>query len=134
VNRNTPESLDWVRERAACMPLTVFEALREHVEKDMKARNALLPTAGFTEKHFVFEGKDGWFSVTQIILGQNRYGVMFRITPNGVQVEGISRPDIGFSAILTLSDDGKCRLRVGDTEYNLWQFRKLALHDLFFVE
>jgi hypothetical protein len=35
---------------------------------------------------------------------------------------------------LTLSDDGNCHLRVGETEYTFWQFRKLALHDLFFVD
>ena len=31
------------------------------------------------------------------------------------------------------SNDGQCRIKVGEIEYNFWQFRKLTLEDVFFT-
>jgi hypothetical protein len=41
--------------------------------------------------------------------------------------------DLLYEGKLTLSNDGDCKLKVGDTEYSLWQFRKLTLEDVLFT-
>lgn len=127
----TPNSwapFDWVSERAKCTPLKVFEALRAQVRTDMEIRNSLsaqLPA----HKTFSFQENGQWFAV---VYG-NCKGVKFELTKSGVMVRDIASFNPICNSVLTLSDDGQCRLRIDQTEYDLWQFRKLALHDLFFV-
>ncbi len=135
LNRDIPEVLDWVKERAACTPFVIFEALRNQVESDMNARNALSPEeSGFIKRSFTFHGEGSWFSVVLQRGIEGAKGVLFHLTPVGVLVKDVGTRKVLCQAVLTLSDDGKCRLKVGDTEYNLWQFRKLVLHDLFFID
>lgn len=134
MNRDIPEVLDWVKERAACTPYAIFETLRNQVEGDMKTRNSLSAESGFPKRNFTFQGEGNWFAVVLPRHLENSKGVTFNVAPTGITVRGIETRNVLFQGVLTLSDDGKCRLKVGDTEYNLWQFRKLALHDLFFVD
>jgi archaellum component FlaF (FlaF/FlaG flagellin family) len=60
-------------------------------------------------------------------------GIKFNITQNGIAVQDVESQAILYNGILIISNDGQCRLRVDQAEYDLWQFRLLALHDLFFV-
>jgi len=66
------------------------------------------------------------------VLSQSK-GVIFRISLTGVIARDIESQKTICDGVLVISNDGQCRLRVGETECDLWQFRKLALHDLFFV-
>jgi hypothetical protein len=131
---NIPDSfanLDWVSERAKCTPFTVFEVLRSQVQRDMDRRNSLntqLPA----RKTFVFQSNGEWFAVVYQVLGQSK-GVIFRISLTGVIVRDVESQKVICDGVLVISNDGQCRLRVEQTECDLWQFRKLALHDLFFV-
>jgi hypothetical protein len=134
MKQDIPEVLDWVKERAACTPFLIFETLRGQVEKDMHARNAFPPDSGFVKRNFTFQGQGTWFAVVLPRQFEGGKGVSFYLTPIGVTVKNIETHTVLYEAVLTLSDDGKCRLKVDNTEYNLWQFRKLALHDLFFVD
>lgn len=134
MNRDVPEELDWVRERAACIPYAIFETLRNQIEGDMHARNALTAESGFIKRNFTFQDEGNWFAVIlQRSIGEPK-GVSFHLTSIGLKVRDVESRRVLFEASLTLSDDGKCRLKADNTEYNLWQFRKLALHDLFFVD
>ena len=47
-------------------------------------------------------------------------------------IEVLHNDLLAFKGVNTLCDDGRCRLKVGDRELDLWQFRKRALEDLFF--
>jgi hypothetical protein len=60
-------------------------------------------------------------------------GVTFGLTLAGITVHSAAYGnDLLYDATLTLSDDGECRLKVNDKEYDLWQFRKLVLQGIFF--
>lgn len=128
---NIPDSLanfDWVSARAKCTPFKIFEVLHSHVQQDIQKRN-LLPAEIAAHKTFSFQSNGNWFAV---VYGGNK-GIKFVLTENGIKVEDIESRRILHEGVLVMSDDGQCRLRVGSVEYDLWQFRKLALHDLFFV-
>ena len=128
---NNPDSwapFDWVSERAKCTPFKVFQVLRVQVKRDIEIRNALtveIPAS----KTFSFQGDGQWFAV---VYG-NCKGVKLDLSDSGIEVLDVASAKPIFRGILTLSDDGQCRLRVEQKEYDLWQFRKLALHDLFFI-
>ena len=50
------------------------------------------------------------------------------------RMTGVHRDTImRLGGILTLADDGECKFRVGNAEYDFWQFRKLALEDILFT-
>jgi hypothetical protein len=125
-------NFDWIAVRAKCTSFSVFEVLRGQVKQDMESRNAL-NTQIPANKTFSFQSPNGhWFAVVYQAHGVNK-GVIFKINENGVTAEDIESQKLLCNGILVISDDGQCRLRVGQVECDLWQFRKLALHDLFFV-
>jgi hypothetical protein len=134
MNREIPEVLDWVNERARCTPSIIFETLRSKVEDDIRARNLIGPQHGFPKRNFELKVDANWFAVIQQQFPGRAKGVFFHLTPSGIKTRDSETSRDLLEASLTLSDDGKCRLKVGETEYNLWQFRKLVLHDLFFVD
>jgi hypothetical protein len=134
MNREVHEEFDWVSERAKCTPAAVFEALRNQVDRDIKIRNLIGPQEGFPKRSFILKEEAGWFAILQRRFPEEEKGAFFMRTPPGIVVrDAESRRDI-CAASLTLSDEGKCRLKVGDSEYTLWQFRELSLHDLFFID
>ena len=123
---------DWVSERAECAPFKVFERLRAQAKNDMDKRNALTEERGSDNRTFFLESGDGWFSVAFKTL-EKYSGITFNLTANGIEVLDTATHSLLHDGILTISNDGCCRLRVGNTELSLWQFRKLALQDFFFV-
>ncbi len=128
---NSFANLDWVSERAKCTPFSVFEVLRSQVQQGVTRRNSLnaqIPA----HKTFTFQSNGEWFGVVYQVHDQSK-GVIFRITPNGVIARDIESHAPICNGVLVISNDGQCRLRVEQVECDLWQFRKLALHDLFFV-
>jgi len=128
---NVAEEFDWVTERAKCTPFKVFEVLRAQVEEDMKKRNVLASDA-LTRKTFSFTSNANLFAVSYNAFGTNK-GIIFQLTETGVDINDIESRENLYRGILTLSNEGRCLLVVAEVEYNFWQFRKLALHELFFV-
>jgi hypothetical protein len=128
---NISGEFDWVSARAQCTPFKVFERVRSQVKEDMNKRNSLTIEGG-SSATFSFETGQDWFSVAHKFLDKYR-GVSFTLSANGIEVRDASSHSLLHDGILTISDDGSCRLRVGSIELDLWQFRKLALQDLFFV-
>jgi hypothetical protein len=130
----TPDSLanfDWITARARCTPFSVFEVLRMQVQQDIERRNAL-NTQIPANKTFLFQSNGQWFAAIYQSYGMSK-GIKFNITQNGIAVQDVESQAILYNGILIISNDGQCRLRVDQAEYDLWQFRLLALHDLFFV-
>jgi hypothetical protein len=114
--------------------VVAFETLRNQVESDIQARNDLPAENGFIKRNFNFQGDGNWFGVVLPRRNADMKGVMFYLTPVGITVKDIESRRVLHEAVLVLSDDGKCRLKVDNVEYNLWQFRKMVLHWLFFED
>jgi hypothetical protein len=113
----------------------VMETLRSQVRADLDTRNALTPEQGFPKRSFQFQEGNNWFAVVMPSpYGDAPKGVMFKQGDSGIRVGDTKTRQILYEATLALSDEGKCRLRVNEIEYTFWQFRKMALHDLFFVD
>jgi hypothetical protein len=125
------DEFDWVSARAQCTPFAVFEKLRAQVKVDMERRNSLMRDGDLASPFSLGTGPE-WFSVSSKTLDKYR-GVTFTLTANGVAVHDATSHTKICDAALMISDEGHCVLRVGSTELKFWQFRKLALQDLFFI-
>jgi hypothetical protein len=62
-------------------------------------------------------------------------GVRFYRIDEQIAVEGSGDPvsELKFEGTLTLTNEGKCKLRVGDQELDEWQVLRKALEKLFFA-
>ena len=123
------QQYSWVNARAACSPFEVFKCLLMGAETDVKERNATL--AGGSR--FTFKigpcDEESFLVIRQV--GKGAASVEFVHTAVGIQVRDDARATI-LEGILTLNDEGNCRLKVGDKELTFWQFRRRALEALFF--
>jgi hypothetical protein len=134
MKRNIPRELDWVTKRAECSPASIFDTLKLGLESDVAARNK---TFGNSPKcRFILTAKESHCVVTVDCANENtgmgfHKSVVFVLTSAGILVKEPEGKEL-LRATLTLSDDGECRVKVGEQEYELWQFRKQALEDLFF--
>jgi hypothetical protein len=127
-----PEEFDWVNARERCTPLDVLHDLEVKVEKDVEKRNALLSESEKQyEVKFKFSSDLNQFFVEVERSTERVERVRFRPLVDGIEVTYLES-ETSFIGTLTLSNDGQCRLQVGDIEYNFWQFRKAALEQVFF--
>ncbi len=121
---------DWVTARLACRAYDVYLELRSQVEKDVETREDKRPK---TELHghyaFRFKKADRAFHV--IVEGHKIKGELtFEVTETQIVVSKDGNKLL--AATPTISNDGECVLKVGETEYKFWQFRKLVLDDFLF--
>ena len=124
-----PDDFDWVNARANCSPAFVFEKLRLLIENDVELRNRL--RAKDTPFFKVVSGANrSRFSVVSESISVHQT-VVFSLTNSEISATGINGPI--FNATVTLSNDGTCRAKISQKEYDLWQLRKMALEDLFFT-
>jgi hypothetical protein len=130
-NPSELEEFDWVSARAQCTPSSVFERLRAQVKEDVGKRNSLTGD-GWEGTSFVFQAGRGYFSVSHKTITRFS-GVTFSLTVNGIGVLEINSNTPLHEGVLAISNEGRCVMRVKSAELSLWQFRKLALQDLFFV-
>jgi hypothetical protein len=120
---------DWVTKRSSCSLPKIFKDLRVQVEEDVKTRNALRPENSPYEFSMVEKGND--FTVLLEAKDAHR-SVLFTLAADAILV----RDDKGnqmFDVTLAFSDDGECRLYVDKKECDVWQVRRLALEELFFL-
>ncbi len=138
MNHNDP-NFDWVAERAKCSANEVYRCLALQVERDVKARNGVLSGKEQQyEVNFIFSGSPDSASLTVTARTGGRFlgerslaSVIFTKIPEGILAVYADGKEI--SGLLTLSQEGECRLRVNDNaEYSFWQFRKLTLEPIFF--
>ena len=121
-------NFDWVTARAGCSPVEAFERLRLQIEKDIKTRQSLARK----DRKFSMEGADvESFSV--LVEGSDvRTVVRFSLSDRGNIVVRDATGSTMFEAVLTLSDDGECRLKINGKEYDFWQVLRKALEGIFF--
>jgi hypothetical protein len=113
-------NFNWVAERLRCSPTKVFQQLVLGVEADVKTLRAALPA----NRNYEFEtALNGGRIMVTVTGGDFRHSsVIFEQTERGILVRKDDK--VILDATLTLNDEGECRLKVGDKEYELWQFRK----------
>jgi hypothetical protein len=128
---NIPQELDWVSERAKCSPETVFTTLETQVRSDVDRRQALRsgPEMQYGVEYAFRSGKEA-FQVTVIRANEILANTVFQKTQDGIVVQ--HKDGTSLIGVLTLGDDGRCRLRVDEEQLEFWQFRKRALESLFF--
>ena len=121
---------DWVKARADCSTLRVFNELRLGAEEDVKAMNAMPPLTEYPAPQF---------AVRANTMGD--YFIVFRADNSGIRVEfncersriAVIKGEKPFGITLTLNNEGRCKLRVnGGEPLELWQVRRMMLEELFF--
>lgn len=123
------ENFDWVRALSECSVGAVFETLRQQVKRDVEIRQGLR-----TEHvHYGFQFISTSTNSFSVMVEGNKVHdtVWFERKENEIAVHG-EEGIPSFSGTLTLNADGECRVKVEDSEYELWQIRKMALERLFF--
>jgi hypothetical protein len=127
-----PPDFEWVRARAACSPVKVFEQLRLQITHDLELRNKMCEGQGYK---FAMHVESTVFSVflDSIFHRDNPFRmVRFYLDGERIIARHANETDI-FTATLTLNEDGECRLKIKDSNYELWQARHMALETLFFA-
>ena len=120
------EDFPWVQKRAECSYSQVFKELEMAVDSDVKIKHK--QTEGGPRGFRFQRYSDDRFVVYREAF-QGSTNVEFGCTHPGIYAKG---EGVNLKAVLSLNDDGECRLKVGDDELKNWQFRKRALEDLFF--
>jgi hypothetical protein len=136
MDRNEP-NFDWVTARTECSASKAYREFVLQIKRDVEIRNGSLSSKERRhEVNFVFSGES---EPTSIVVRAQKGGnylaetplakAIFTKIPEGIAVEyGGTK----IEGLLTLSQDGECRLKVDGVEYSFWQFRKLALEPIFF--
>jgi hypothetical protein len=119
---------DWVTERSRCSLPKVFYTLRQQVEEDVKARNALRP-ANSPYEFSVAEDINEFKVVLRT--EEASESVLFTLADNAIQVKD-DKGNALFDILAAFSEDGKCKLYVNETERDFWQVRRMALEELMF--
>jgi hypothetical protein len=134
-NKNIPSTLDWVKVRSACSIFQVFSELELGVRQDVEHMQSLVKANQNIAFSFA-KGSIRRFSVTRVddplmSIGESIY---FDCTGKEISVSGETATGEKkmLVAELTLTNDGECKLKVGDQELYQWQFRRMALERLFF--
>ena len=123
------EAFDWVKARLACSPEKVFQHLKLEVTADVASRNTAPTSMG--KWQFDMTSHNGSFVVFVKGRDSNKGAVTFEQTERGIDVKN-EKDAIVLSATLTINNSKECRLKVSGQEYEPWQFRKMALEELFF--
>lgn len=121
-----PANFNWVKARGECSLPAVFTQLLLEAQDNVAERNRLLTK---TEAEFVLTAEDGTaFTVHRrsmpLIAFALSYDYIAIRWPNKAQDK----------AILTLSNDCECRLKVGEEELDRWQFLRKFLEPILFAQ
>ena len=127
-----PADFDWVTARAKCSAFDMFVRLRELAQRDAERRNVFPEATASTERFKFHDSEDRVkfaFSVWDRS-GKTRRGTDFRLDGDVIRIQ----PTAGdaFEATVTLTDEGHCKLLVGNEVLDLWQVLRRALEPLFF--
>jgi predicted RNase H-like nuclease (RuvC/YqgF family) len=131
-------AFNWVQSRAACSLESIFHALSEVIDSDIKSANALRrpgPPTTFrmnteaTGKIIVVRTRDmAGFAET--------VAVVFELQANEIIVKqklpATFQETSLFVAVPYLHEEGECLLEVGGKSLKLWQVSRKALEDLVF--
>ena len=126
-----PVDFDWVRARSQCSLNVVFKELHNSVQNDVRVMELILPPSSQV-KLSVTAFDRVRFSVVREVDGSFPDSVNFTLA-NGAIIAEDDENTFRHTATLTLNNEGKCKLTVGNDELDQWQFRRMALEKLFFA-
>jgi len=124
-----PQNLDWIAVRNACTLAAVFSELRFAVEGDANKINAAHGLDGdeaFTVKTIEPNG----FVVYKVRHGSNK-SVRFFLEADRIEIHDDFTGQ-KYAAGITLTNEGRCKMRIAGEELEQWQVRRMALETLFF--
>jgi hypothetical protein len=124
---NIPQDFDWVQARANCSIAVVFKQLQLDIEGDIQAVNAareLPPSHAFQ----LLANTTGNVFVVSRPSDPNRE-VKFFLIRDQIDITGLG---MNLVATLTLNNEGRCKLKIGEEELERWQVRRMTLERLFF--
>ena len=127
---------EWVRARAECSIGIVFQKLKDHVKGDMEKRLELREKGERVKFQMGEKEPADSFSVYREGEHQGVYGLKslkFVMQRHNILVVD-DNDVVQLSAALTLDNEGLCKLQVKGENLEEWQFRKMALENLFFGE
>jgi hypothetical protein len=122
---------NWVKARHDCCVGTAFEQLKAQVRDDVQTREDLRPKTE-QHQHYAFKFSSlGSDSFAASMEGNKIHkAVTFRLESKTIV---ITKPDQTETKITVgLNNEGRCTIKIGGTEYENWQARKLVLDELFF--
>jgi hypothetical protein len=124
------DDFNWVKARAECSLVVIFEKLKLGLRADVEKRQALLGPDSPYKFNLVIDSTNA----TVLIEGRGEQGsVSFRLKKVSIQVFNSNEQEI-LTAFPTLNDKGECRLKINNQERELWYLRKMALEEIFFRE
>ncbi len=134
---SSQEQFDWVTAQSTCNATSFFERLKTAVKSDVERRNTL-PGRNDRATFEFYEDEDGHFEVTRAVgstVGAGRVEGVVRFQRRGRRIE-VSGEDIDvlLTAVMALDPEGHCRVVVGEALYAEWEFRRMALEQLFFPD
>jgi|ERR1700733_5606105 len=124
---------DWVIARSNCSIAVVFKELELGVIDDLEKAQSLVPPKNQWKKFSVTNTIGNRFAASRIdntLTGFAKF-VSFSCTDSEIQVLD-ANDRLLMAATLTLTNEGECKLKVGDQELYQWQFRRMALEGLLF--
>lgn len=123
-----PDDFDWVTARAGCSIGVIFEKLKSLIQQDVETRNSNRETHVAWAFRFIDEGK-GSFSV---LVEGSKIHLTIKFILDRERISVFRADGKMFDVFATLSNDGECRAKIDNQEYDLWQVRKMSLEDFFF--
>jgi hypothetical protein len=127
-----PANFEWVRARSECSYQHVFKELENGVRGDVESVKSLL-IPGSPIRYSVTPLERGRFSVVRAEADDSFRDSVDFILANGAITAQDDDNTFRHTATLTLDNEGKCKLKVGNNELDQWQFRRMALEKLFFA-
>lgn len=120
-------NFDWVTARHRCSASTVFARLRESIKVDAKLRSEQTKGTAI----FSVSNEEFTIFVTRRLVDGNEQTISLVRTATSIGAFGVDGKELCV-ATLSLNKTGDCCLKVGSDELSEWEFRKLALENLFF--
>jgi len=124
----SPQNLDWISVRSSCTLAEVFSALRFGIEGDVNAINKTYRLEGAEAFALKTIEPNGFVVYKTKNSGRS---VRFFLEENGIEIyDDITNQK--HSAGITLTNEGRCKLRIEAEELEQWQVRRIALESMFF--
>lgn len=128
-------SFSWVRERSRCSLGVLFGTLATAIKQDVDTANELLQEIGNKHQSFKYNRDRNVITVIRsrrtVTNEIEQHTVEFTVSSIAITV---SRDEAKqFSAIPSLSTEGKCTMIAEGDELEIWQVCRKALEDLFFA-
>jgi hypothetical protein len=121
-------NFNWIKARADCSLAQVFKQLELGARNDVDTANAQRMAE---DRHkFSISTSAGRFSVTRESSRALPLSVDFSLESDEIVV--CTGNEIILKATITLNNEGRCMLKVGDEELEQWHVRRMALENFFF--